>query len=77
MAESIITIDGHILDSLLFPKVLDIIIAGGAEYEIVEIEVGRTRYDVSHARIRVSMDNAVALKSIVALTKEHGAKERV
>ena len=67
--------DGHILDSLLLPKVLDIIVAGGAEYEIQEITIGRTRHDASHAALKVSAPSEAILKTIVAQAKEHGAKE--
>jgi len=67
--------DGHILDSLLLPKVLDIIVAAGAEYEIQQITIGRTRHDISHAKLRVSAHDEALLQSVVAQAKEHGAKE--
>jgi hypothetical protein len=77
MAESILVMEGHILDSLLLPKVLDIIVAGGAEYEILEITIGRTRHDASHAKLKVSTPDAGALRAIVAMAKEHGAREAI
>jgi hypothetical protein len=65
--------DGHILDSLLLPKVLDLIIAGGGEYTIEEIQIGRTRHDPSHARIAIDAADQARLESIVVESCQHGA----
>ena len=43
MARSIVQISGHIIDSLILPKVLDLIVNLGAEFEILEIQVGQRR----------------------------------
>ncbi len=75
MPETTVKMDGHILDSLLLPKVLDIIVAAGAEYEIQEIHIGRTRHDSSRAQIRISTPDAAKLHAIVAEVKEHGASD--
>ena len=73
MPDATVKMEGHILDSLLLPKVLDIIVAAGAEYEIQEIIIGRTRHDTSRARIRISGPDERKLKAIVAEVTEHGA----
>ena len=73
MASGDITMDGHILDSLLLPKVLDLIIAGGAEYSIEEIRIGRTRHDPSHARIRIDAPDETLLARLKAEAEQHGA----
>ncbi|HEX5322135.1 MAG TPA: hypothetical protein VFW40_00010 [Capsulimonadaceae bacterium] len=73
MPSTTITLDGHILDSLLLPKVLDLIIAGGAEYAIEEIKIGRTRHDPSHAKITIDAPEQATLDRLVAEAKEHGA----
>ena len=75
MAQSVITMDGHILDSLLLPKVLDLIVSQGAEYEIEEIKIGRTRHDSSHVRLRVTADDSEELRGLITLCVEHGARE--
>lgn len=75
MPEATITMDGHILDSLILPKVLDIIVGSGAEYEIEEINIGRTRHDKSTAKVRIVAPDSIQLKGIVEQTIEHGAKE--
>lgn len=48
-----VEIEGHIIDSLLLPKVLDELIEAGADYEIVEFRIGKSHEDPSHARIKV------------------------
>ena len=53
MAQSVVEISGHIIDSLLLPKVLDLIINLGAEFEILDIKIGNRRADHSYARIQI------------------------
>ena len=52
MARSTVEISGHIIDSLILPKVLDIIINLGAEFEILDIKVGHRRADRSYALVQ-------------------------
>jgi len=73
MPSATIYLEGHILDSLLLPKVLDLIIAGGGEYTIEAIEIGRTRHDPSQARIVIDAPDQATLDRLVAEAKEHGA----
>ena len=78
MAESTVQISGHIIDSLILPKVLDMIVNLGAEFEILEIQVGHRRVDRSYARIRVEAPSPEALDRVLAKIREHGAlPERV
>ena len=49
-----VALEGHIVDSLTLAKVLDLILESGAEYEIVEFDMGRTTSDPSRARIRLT-----------------------
>jgi lysine-ketoglutarate reductase/saccharopine dehydrogenase-like protein (TIGR00300 family) len=73
MARSIVEISGHIIDSLILPKVLDLIINLGAEFEIVEIHIGHRRTDRSYARIQVEAATPALLERVLANIKEHGA----
>jgi lysine-ketoglutarate reductase/saccharopine dehydrogenase-like protein (TIGR00300 family) len=73
MAQSIVEISGHIIDSLLLPKVLDLIINLGAEFEIVGIQIGHRRTDRSYARIQVEAATPALLERVLANIKEHGA----
>jgi lysine-ketoglutarate reductase/saccharopine dehydrogenase-like protein (TIGR00300 family) len=73
MAQSVVEISGHIIDSLILPKVLDLIIHWGGEFEILDIHVGKRRADRSHARILVEAPNQEVLEQVLAKVKEHGA----
>ena len=59
MARETIEIRGHIIDSLILPKLLDEIIESGATYTISTIEVGRHHDDPSFARIDVEAEPSV------------------
>lgn len=74
MVSEVIALDGHLIDSLLLPKVLDIIIASGARFEIEEITVGRQRTDVSCARIRIECEDAAAMAALLGQLRSHGAR---
>ncbi len=64
---------GHIIDSLLLPKVLDEIMSQGGRFEILNISVGQRRQDPSAARLLVSADSADTLDKIVRDIGRHGA----
>jgi hypothetical protein len=73
MARRVVQISGHIIDSLILPKVLDLIDHLGAEFEILDIQVGRRRHDRSRARIQVETPSAELLDQVLAKIKDHGA----
>lgn len=50
-----VEIRGHIIDSLILPKVLDAIMAAGGSFTIESIVVGQTRHDPSFARVVVAV----------------------
>ena len=68
-----VELHGHILDSLLLPKVLDVILSRGGSYVIKNIQVGQRTTDPSHARVEVRADTAVALHEILGIIHDHGA----
>lgn len=73
MARSVVQLSGHIIDSLILPKILDLIVNLGAEFEILEIQVGQRRADRSYARILVEAPSQHLLEQVLAKIKEHGA----
>jgi lysine-ketoglutarate reductase/saccharopine dehydrogenase-like protein (TIGR00300 family) len=78
MAQSVVEISGHIIDSLILPKVLDLIVSLGAEFEILEIQVGHRRSDRSYARIKIEAPGPELLEQVLAKIRDHGAlPERV
>jgi lysine-ketoglutarate reductase/saccharopine dehydrogenase-like protein (TIGR00300 family) len=68
-----VEIRGHIIDSLILPKVLDTIAAAGGSFTIENIVVGQTRHDPSFARIIVAAPTADLLAVILASISDHGA----
>lgn len=74
MIKEEITLQGHILDSLILSKVLDEILAYGAEYRIVDIQFGQTRDDRSLARIEVSAETRAGLSEVISKIARHGAQ---
>jgi len=71
-SSEIVRLDGHVVDSLLLPKVLDAIVDAGATYEILELEMGTTALDESHVRIRVSAPDEATLDRLLADVQVHG-----
>jgi hypothetical protein len=68
-----IEVRGHIVDSLLLPKILDRILQLGGTFEIRECRIGVRRVDPSYARIAVRSGSASEVEAIVGDLVEHGA----
>lgn len=68
-----VELTGHIIDSLILPKVLDEIASLGGRHHVEEIEVGQRREDPSRARLRIEADSAEVLEQILARIVRHGA----
>jgi lysine-ketoglutarate reductase/saccharopine dehydrogenase-like protein (TIGR00300 family) len=73
VASETVTIEGHIIDSLTLPKVLDEVIELGASYEIVDLRIGTRHEDASHARIKVTTETEDDLTKIIERLRQHGA----
>lgn len=73
MPTETVELRGHIIDSLLLPKVLDEIMNLGGTFEIVDLAVGHTRADTSRATIRVTASDAPRLDAILSRIGQHGA----
>ena len=74
MFSETIDLRGHIIDSLILPKVLDKILLDGCDFRIVEIKIGQKRADQSYARIEISGPTREKLDAMVARLREHGAE---
>ena len=59
METEAVEIRGHIIDSLILPRVLDEIVEAGADYRIEQFEVGKSHDDPSFARIEISAERDV------------------
>lgn len=69
-----IELHGHIIDSLILPKVMDEILARGGQFNIRTIRVGKEKTDPSYCRIEVSAKTAEQLDDIIARLRTHGAE---
>src|SRR5436190_22452236 len=68
-----VELQGHIIDSLLLPKILDEILTHGGAYVLKDIRVGQRPTDPSYVRIEVSAPTADNLQEILGAIHEHGA----
>src|SRR5437660_3750513 len=74
MFSETIELRGHIIDSLILPKVLDQILTSGGNFKITEINIGRKRADQSFARIEVSAETGEALDELILRLRQQGAE---
>lgn len=74
MVSETIELRGHIIDSLILPKVLDQILTHGANFKITEIDIGKKRADQSFARIEVSAETGEALDELILRLRQQGAE---
>jgi len=69
-----IELRGHIIDSLILPKVLDEILTHGGAFTIREIKIGKQRHDPSYACIDVFGPSPETVDDIVRRLRQHGAE---
>jgi lysine-ketoglutarate reductase/saccharopine dehydrogenase-like protein (TIGR00300 family) len=68
-----VEISGHIIDSLILPKVLDTITAAGGTFRITNIVIGQSRHDPSNAVVEVRAPSEERMQQILAQIADHGA----
>jgi lysine-ketoglutarate reductase/saccharopine dehydrogenase-like protein (TIGR00300 family) len=68
-----VEIQGHIIDSLILPKVLDEILTHGGSYVLKDIRIGQRQSDPSYARIEVRAPRQETLQEILDSIHDHGA----
>ena len=73
MPTATIEVNGHIIDSLILAKVLDAVVAAGADYKLDQVEIGRTGTDPSRAVLEVTAASDDALDALCAQLAVHGA----
>jgi lysine-ketoglutarate reductase/saccharopine dehydrogenase-like protein (TIGR00300 family) len=74
MFSETIELRGHIIDSLILPKVLDQILTHGGNFKITDVQIGRKRADQSFARIEVSTETSEALDELILRLRQQGAE---
>jgi lysine-ketoglutarate reductase/saccharopine dehydrogenase-like protein (TIGR00300 family) len=68
-----VEVRGHIVDSLILPKILDCIMSTGAAFRIKEVNIGQARTDPSYARIEIRSGDGQLLDQIIAQLADYGA----
>ncbi len=68
-----VEVSGHIIDSLILPKVLDVITSHGGTFQIKQMSVGQFRHDPSYALVEVEAPDEETLHEILAQIADHGA----
>ncbi|HYY77816.1 MAG TPA: TIGR00300 family protein [Actinomycetes bacterium] len=58
-------IHGHVIDSMLFTRILDQVLEAHADYVIERFDVGRTPTDASYARLQVTTEDPTGLEELV------------
>jgi lysine-ketoglutarate reductase/saccharopine dehydrogenase-like protein (TIGR00300 family) len=71
---TLLTLEGHIIDSMMLPKLLDLVMDLGGGFDIQELRVGQHKTDTSYCRIEVTAPEAGTLDEIVRLARELGAQ---
>jgi lysine-ketoglutarate reductase/saccharopine dehydrogenase-like protein (TIGR00300 family) len=77
MARETVEVEGHIIDSLILAKVLDVILDAGADYRMVDVEIGRTNVDASRARLEIDAPDEETLSRLLTDLQVHGANRVV
>jgi hypothetical protein len=68
-----VEVRGHIIDSLILPKILDSILNNGGTFRIDRITIGQARHDPSYALVEVRAESRATLEGILAQIADHGA----
>jgi len=69
-----ITLKGHIIDSLILPRVFDVIMDLGGNFDVEEIRVGRSKTEPSFARMRVFANSEDEMRQMVQALQGLGAR---
>ncbi len=69
-----VLLEGHIIDSLTFSKVLDRIMEVGARFTIKDISVGQRKFERSHASLAIEADTQAKLDALLKDLRNLGAE---
>jgi lysine-ketoglutarate reductase/saccharopine dehydrogenase-like protein (TIGR00300 family) len=73
MATETIELRGHIIDSLILPRVWDMIMDLGGNFEVEEMHIGRRKDEPSYARMQVIAPDDAVLEAMLAELQQLGA----
>jgi lysine-ketoglutarate reductase/saccharopine dehydrogenase-like protein (TIGR00300 family) len=73
MPTSTIELSGHIIDSMMLPRIFDAIMDLGGSFRVEEFRVGQSKDEPSYTRIALAHDSDEGLNAIVAACQQQGA----
>jgi lysine-ketoglutarate reductase/saccharopine dehydrogenase-like protein (TIGR00300 family) len=73
MATETVEVAGHIVDSLILPKILDLIVEAGVDYRLETVEIGRTNLDPSRVVIELEHPDEASIDALCERLAVHGA----
>ena len=68
-----VSLQGHIIDSLMLAKVLDLILMMGGTFDLEDVHIGKIRDEPSRARIMIKTSSQTLLNDILKAIQPHGA----
>ncbi len=71
-----VEIRGHLIDSSILSKIMDVVMELGGAYEILEMTTGKRKQDASFARLMIQADTQNQLDEILAEVYREGATTR-
>ena len=69
----LLLLEGHIIDSLMLPSIMDMVMDAGGNFTVEELRVGQHKTETSFCRLQVAADSPEKLDRIVRKAKELGA----
>ncbi len=73
MHRAVVTLEGHIIDSLLLPRVWDTIMDMGGNFDVEEFRVGKKKNETSYLRLSVQARTEARLADIISAIQPLGA----
>ncbi len=69
----VIELEGHIIDSMILPQIMDEVIDRGGDFDVQEIRVGRRKTEPSYARLEMRAKSPELLDLLVRHARRVGA----
>ncbi|WP_218082080.1 bifunctional arginine dihydrolase/ornithine cyclodeaminase [Anthocerotibacter panamensis] len=74
IAQRTIELEGHLLDSNLMSRVMDMIVESGGSFEILEFHAGARPQDLSHAQLLITAPSQERLEEVLTNLIDVGAR---
>ena len=72
-----IAVSGHLIDSLILTKIFDTIMDLNGEFQVLEINIGKKKKDISYAKLLVQARNQKQLDKILEYVYRLGATAKI